>query len=515
MSPRFSIITPVYNTNTRHLEQCIASVVDQSFGDWELCLVDDRSTRRRVRQVLEYAAEIDDRVRVAYRSENGGIVAASNDGLAMAKGDFVVLLDHDDVLEPDALELVDRLLASDPEIDYVYTDETLMTEKGRVIERFHKPDWSPERFRHQMYVCHLSTIRRKLILDVGGFHEGFDGAQDYDLVLRVTERARKIGHVPKLLYHWRMAASSVANNASAKPYAYDAGKRAIEAHLERTGSSASVERLKDFPGNYHIVRHREEASRIDVFVPDSGATSNVWGVERHDHRETVSSLLQNPGLSVTLTSVRGLGAKALNDAMKLSDANVMVVASESLEPAVDGWASKLVLPLEEPGVGLVSGVTYTANSRLQHAGFYLHGSFVESALFRLGRDNRGQRAILETTFEVSAVDWQCLAIKRSVFEELGGFDETLEHPWVVIDFCLRAAEIGITTLVCSQAEFFEFSSNDDFARRRTRAPKLFRKKWQILFDNDPFRPKPPLRLSAEDQRPFWRPRRLRDLKNCG
>jgi len=517
MTPRFSVITPVYNTDRKHLEECITSVMAQTYTDWELCLVDDKSPKEKVREVLRSAASIDPRVRWVSRAENGGIVAASNDGLAMTQGEFVVLLDHDDVIEPDALALVDEVLCADTEIDYVYTDETLMTESGTIVERFHKPGWSPERFRHQMYVCHLSVIRRSLVLDVGGFHTGFDGSQDYDLMFRVTEKARKVGHVPKLLYHWRMAAASVANNASAKPYAYDAGKRAIEAHLERVGVDADVERLVEFPGNYRLTRRPRIAPTVDVFVPNSGAVDMVWGLQRKHHESTVSELLVSPGIEVSVHELPTSGAlvSQFNKSVASSDAELVVLASEALEPVAENWASELTQPFVDPRIGIVSGFTYSANSRLQHAGYYLHGSFLDRSHFRIGHQHRGQRAHLETGHEVSAVDWQCMAIRRSLFESLGGFDATLEHPWVTVDFCLRAAELGFRTVVTPRAGFFEFSNNDDFAWYRTRAPKACREKWQRWFDDDPYRPKPPLRQSVESQRPFWRPQRLRDFQNRG
>jgi len=516
MTPRFSVVTPVYNTNRRDLEECIASVLDQTFTDWELCLVDDMSPNRHVRRILARAAAADPRIRVMHRTKNGGIVAASNDGLAMAQGEFVALLDHDDVIEPDALQLVNDLLVSDAEIDYVYTDETLMTKKGMIVERFHKPGWSPERFRHQMYVCHLSVIRRELVLAVGGFRTGYDGSQDYDLMLRVTENARQVGHVPKLLYHWRMAATSVANNASAKPYAYDAGQRAIESHLERSGVDGSVHRLLKFPGNYRLSRRVSVGAGVDVFVPNTGAVSDVWGLARQHHAATVADLSRTPGRDVSLVAVPDLGNRAdvFNMMARDSAADVLVFTSEALEPTGEGWAEELMQPFSDPKVGVVSGFTYTANSRVEHAGYYLHGSFLDRSHYRIRRRNRGQRASLETIHEVSAVDWQCMAVRHSLFESLGGFDESLDHPWVTVDFCLRVGEAGYRTVVSPRAEFFEFSNNVDEAWYRTRAPKAFRQRWSAVFANDPYRPQPPLRQSAEAERPFWRPKSLRDFASA-
>jgi glycosyltransferase involved in cell wall biosynthesis len=513
--PRFTIITPVYNTKERDLEECISSVLAQTFIDWELCLIDDKSPHPRVRRLLDKAAAIDPRIRVSYRIENGGIVAASNDGLGMARGEFIALLDHDDALEPDALELVEAELRRDPEIDYVYTDETLMTEDGKVIERFHKPDWSPERFRHQMYVCHLSVIRRSLMESVGGFRPGFDGSQDYDLIFRVTENARRIGHVGKLLYHWRMAKESVANNASAKPYAYLAGQRAIESHLERSGIDATVEGLNNSPGNYRIRRPAVAVPSIDTLIPDTGSTSTVWGLERIHADSTARSLEDSADLPVNVLRVlvaEWSRAKALNEAVRESGAEIVILTSEGLEPREDGWISELVSHLGSDSVAMVSGTTYTANSLLEHAGFFLHGSFLDRSHYRVTSTNRGQRAVLETVREVSAVDAQCLAIKRDLFLELGGLDESFGAPWDVVDLCLRARERGLRVLVTPRAEFWEFmNGNDDFAWYRTRAPKAFRAKWASVFAHDPYRPTPPLRQSTETQRPFWKPQQLRDF----
>src|SRR5262245_60952584 len=224
--PRFSIVTPVYDPPPDILRDTLRSVHEQTFPDWELCLVDDCSTDPQIRAILDAAAAADPRVRVAHRAENGGIVAASNDALAMATGEFVALLDHDDEIAPEPLSLVAMAIAKVPDADYVYTDEDKIDEQGRRAHPFLKPDWSPDRFRTQMYTCHLSVLRRALVQEVGGFHQEFNGSQDWDLVLRVTERARQVVHVPAVLYHWRtLAASTAGSGTEAKPWAYAAGGR--------------------------------------------------------------------------------------------------------------------------------------------------------------------------------------------------------------------------------------------------------------------------------------------------
>jgi glycosyltransferase involved in cell wall biosynthesis len=230
MAPRFSVVTPVYDTPPEVLRAMLKSVRAQSFEDWELCLVDDRSPGPHVREILAEAERGDSRIRVRHRERNGGIVAASNDALEMAGGEFVALLDHDDELHPDALAHVHEALLLTPEADYVYTDEDKIDVAGRHSGPFFKPGWSPERMRTQMYTCHLSVLRRSLVEEVGGFDPEFEGSQDWDLVLKVTERARAVLHVPKILYYWRMLESSAAGGGeAAKPYAFEAGKRGSSA----------------------------------------------------------------------------------------------------------------------------------------------------------------------------------------------------------------------------------------------------------------------------------------------
>jgi hypothetical protein len=399
MAPRFSVVTPVYNTKARDLEECIASVLSQSFGDWELCLIDDMSPDRRVRRVLDRAAGLDPRVKVMYRETNGGIVAASNDGLGIATGEFVALLDHDDVLEPDALEQVAALLNSDLEIDYVYSDEALMTEKGNIVERFYKPDWSPERYRSQMYVCHLSVIRRQLLFDVGGFRSGYDGSQDFDLMFRVTERARKVAHLRSILYHWRMARTSVANNAEAKPYAYEAGTAAIESHLERTGVDASVERLSEFPGNYVVHRRLSGSPTVGVLLPSTGLVTDVWGLPRQHREETERSLRDHESaldlLFLDTDTTSDARATAVNAKVAEMQADFVFISGEAMAPTTTGWARELVSLAQDSGVGAVAGVSYDEGSLVHHGGYWFTPHFAERAYFSYPMRNRGQRAVLK------------------------------------------------------------------------------------------------------------------------
>ena len=249
--PRFSIVTPAFNTPAAALKSCISSVLKQQFQDWEWCIVDDASTEPHVYRMLSKAARRDKRIRISRRSQNGGIVAASQDAVDMALGEFVVLLDHDDLLHSEALSAVDQRLKADPTIDYLYTDEDKIDNNGNHYDVFKKPSFDPLRLAGQNYCCHLSVFRSTLLDQIGGFRAGFEGSQDYDLILRATEKARTVAHIPRVLYHWRAIPGSAATQLDAKPYALDAALRAVRAHLERTGSSSEVAQL---PSGYVAVK---------------------------------------------------------------------------------------------------------------------------------------------------------------------------------------------------------------------------------------------------------------------
>ena len=273
--PRFSILTPVYETPPAVLRKMLRSVLRQSWDDWELCLVDDASEQPAVCEILDAAAAADPRIRVSHRESNGGIVAASNDALEMARGEFACLLDHDDQLHPDALAQVAAAIDADPETDYVYTDEDKIDPAGKHTQPFFKPDWSPERMRTQMYTCHFSVMRRALVEDVGGFDPEFEGSQDWDLVLKVTERARAVAHVPRVLYHWRMLENSAAGSEEAKPWAFEAGARAVQAHCDRIGLPAKVELDPENSAVLHLEPRLAEQPLVSIIIPTAGQIRDV------------------------------------------------------------------------------------------------------------------------------------------------------------------------------------------------------------------------------------------------
>lgn len=288
--PQFSIVTPVFNPPRDAFESCVASVQAQVLGDWEWCLCNDASSESWVANRLLQLQNEDLRIKVVNREANGGIVAASNDAISIAGGEFLVLLDNDDVLHADALSLVAAALTRLPESDYLYSDEDKITEDGDHFEEFQKPTWSPERLLAQNYTSHLSVLRRSLVNDVGRFRNGFDGSQDYDLVLRVIERARHIEHIPHVLYHWRSLPTSTASSAAAKPYAFQAALKAVQEHLERNQVPAEV--TEAGPSMARIRRRFTRNPEVSIVVPIDGSTRRVYGVESAVATNAITSLTE-------------------------------------------------------------------------------------------------------------------------------------------------------------------------------------------------------------------------------
>ena len=419
--PRFSIVTPVYETPADVLRSMLRSVRRQRFRDWELCLVDDASSQPHVAAELEAAQRRDPRIKLKRRDANGGIVAASNDALEMAGGEFVVLLDHDDKLHPDALALVADALDGQPEADYAYTDEDKIDRNGLHSGPFCKPDWSPERMRTQMYTCHLSVLRRSLVEEVGGFDAEFEGSQDWDLVLKVTERARTVVHVPRVLYHWRTLETSTAGaGEEAKPWAFEAGGRAVQAHCERIGLQARVERDEQVPGVYHLQPALERQPPVSIVIPTNGQEREVRYeqvvlvehcvrsiVETLDlRRATRSSASPTPrptpgcwdgcGRSPASACASSTYERPFNFSAKInrgavhSEGELLLLLNDDMEVVTPDWLERMVMYAQHPGIGAVGGRLLWEDGRLQHAGVLFENGGLPGHLYRgFARDFKG------------------------------------------------------------------------------------------------------------------------------
>jgi glycosyltransferase involved in cell wall biosynthesis len=513
--PRFSIVTPVYNPPAKALKACIKSVRKQNFADWEWCIVNDCSTQPHVRRILNRLAARDSRVRVAHRTANGGIVAASQDGLDMATGEFVALLDHDDVIEKRALKRVNEELKSDDTIDYVYTDEDKVDSKGRHYDVFRKPDFDPVRLRGQNYCCHFSVFRNSLLDKIGGFREGFDGSQDFDLILRATEHARTVAHIPSILYHWRVVPGSAAGDVHAKPYAYDAGKKAVESHFARHKISITVEKLN--PGSY---RHRFDTTdqskvpHVSIVIPTRGDTSRVWGVATCMVENTVHNVLNKstyPSFDIVVVrdvnpdgsmvhpfsmpqskSVRCVDfsgpfniAAKWNAGVLATRGEIVVVLDDDTQIESPDWLEQLVGQYQFKNVGIVGPLLLMLDGRINSAGIS-----TSPRIRHIGHGDSSTKAghmgVISVARSAIGVSGACMSFRRSLFDTIGGFSEHYQYDNADLDFCLKASLEGFRSVCTPEARVYHFGAR---TRAETTSPgdeKRFVNRWGRFIGADPY-----------------------------
>lgn len=481
---RVSVLMPVYNTPEVTLRAAIRSALSQR-ASFELVVVDDASTSPAVGRVL---AEVErhPRVRVLRRESNGGIVKASDDALAAARGEFVALLDHDDLLALDCLEEVERVLDQYADVDYVYTDEDKISDSGEHFDVFAKPDWSPERLRCQMYTGHLSVIRTSLAREVGGFDERAEGSQDHDLVLRVTERARRVVHIPRVLYHWRAIRGSVAMDETVKPYAHDAGLAAVQRHVERVGIQGTA-CSTELAHTYRVVRHLDPSVLVSIVIPTRGTSALVWGERRCMVVELVRSILQlsthrnieivvvydRPTPQEVLDELTRLGGPQMrlvlfdepfnfsakcNVGLLAASAEHVVFLNDDMEVVSPDFLAQLVGPLSEDGVGATGARLLFADGTLQHGGHvYESGDLTHAGLGAPG-DDEGPFRAYRVSRECSGLTAACLATTRRVMDEVGGFCEGLPGNFNDVDLSYKIRAQGYRMLWIADATLYHFES---------------------------------------------------------
>lgn len=491
-APLFTIVTPVYNVPADVLQETVDSVLAQRFSDWEWILVDDKSPDNDVITALRAHEARDPRIRVIQRDVNGGIVAASNDAVAAASGEFLALLDHDDLLTSHALSSMADAIALNPDdIDYLYSDEDKVLTDGTLGHAFLKPDWSPERFRHQMYTSHLSVLRTSLVRSVGGFRAGYDGSQDWDLVLRVTEKARRIHHVPRVLYHWRMIEGSTSMDADAKPYALEAGARAVADQFERLGIAATIAHRPDL-GIYEVTRVPDLTTPTSIIIPTRGTAGIAWGSPRtyvvdavrsvREHTEhtdlefvvvyddpatpphVLDELRAIPDADVVLvpfTEPFNFSQKCNVGALRASG-EVLIFLNDDVHAESDEVIGQLIAPLSEPDVGMTGPKLLFENGRIQHAGVEYGatsrepGSIKHSFYRDLPSAVKGPDITMNR--ETSALTGACVAMRADVYRDAGGFTEQLPINFNDIDLCLKVRRNGFRLVWLCNTVLWHFES---------------------------------------------------------
>lgn len=458
--PTISLLMPVYNVDPRWLSAAIESVIDQIYPHWELCIADDASTKPETLATLKQY-EGRDKIKITYRSENGHICAASNSAADLASGDFVAMLDNDDTLASNALFEIVRLLNAHPEADLIYSDEDKIDAQGRHYDLHFKPDWSPVLLLGYNYINHLTCIRRSLFEAVGRFSVGFEGAQDYELLLRVTERTQNIFHIPKILYHWRSIPESTASSAGVKPIVDASAQKALESYLCRHNISATLYRpsfaeLHGLPINQ--LNWSDTGPTVNIILYGLGDSAQKAQCIRTIEKNTTYQRYQITTCQTLSTDSSSTLSARLNTAANASETELILFLNDQLKVTEPRWLSRLVGYLSLPGVGITGARLINSNATIHSAGTVI----VDSSFFPAfsGESSRllSYFFLAETARDCSAVDIACLLAKRQAFLKAGGFDEVIQEAEYAIDYGLRLMEQGLRTVFVAGAEL-QFSEN--------------------------------------------------------
>lgn len=516
-SPRISVVMPVYNTPEKWLRLAVESVLAQAYPHWELCIADDASPAPHVRPILEEFARRDPRIKVIHRERNGHISLASNSALALATGDFVALLDHDDELAPNALAEVALALARQPDADVLYSDEDKIDTEGRRFAPYFKPDFLPDLFRAQNYLTHLAVYRRTLLGKVGGFRAGFEGSQDWDLALRVFERTTpaRIVHVPRILYHWRAIPGSTALTLDQKNYHVDAARRALSEHLQRTEQQAE---LAPVPGDHWHIRYALPTTPplVSLLIPTRNGVRHLRrclesirakttyrayeilvvdnGSDDPATLDYLREIASQPGTRV-LPYPHPFNYSSINNfAAREARGEVLALLNDDLEVITPDWLEEMTAQALRPEIGCVGAMLYYPDDTIQHAGVLLGIGGVAGHAFKKlprGTDGSFNRARLVQNY--SAVTAACLVIRKSVFAQVGGLDEReLAVAFNDVDFCLKVRAAGYWNLWTPFAEFYHHESasrgpenTPEKQQRFRREIETMRSRWGALLDADP------------------------------
>ncbi len=519
--PLISVVLPTYAPNMALLARAIESVKAQTYSNWELCICDDASGSPELTQYLEELCSADERVKAVTREHNGHISAATNDALELATGNYVGFLDHDDELTPNALFEYAQAISAQPHLQLLYSDEDIVSETGRPLNGHFKPDWNGDLLQAINYVCHFLVVKRELLVQVGGLRVGFEGAQDFDLILRLTQNMERhhIHHIPRVLYHWRAAQGSTALDGDNKPYAANAGVSALADHLARTQTEAVAEHSEI--NTAYRVRYRlpEPVPRVSIIVP----THNNLRVLRNCLR-SVLEITDYPDYEVLVVDNRSDDADTLaylsdvathahvrvvrderpfnfsainNTAVASSDADIVVLLNNDTEVLHGDWLTELVCQASREGVGAVGAKLLYPNDRIQHAGVLLGLGSDEIARHAFkGRHRNEVGALARTRLvqEYCAVTGACLAVTRDKYLEVGGLDEeNLAVAFNDIDFCLKLREKGYQNIWTPYAQLYHYESytrgsdaDEDKIARYTVEADYMRKRWASELKSDPY-----------------------------
>jgi len=520
--PLISVLIPTYNTNEKFLRECLESVIHQIYQNWELCIADDASKEPQVRKILEeYQSCFPNKIKLTFCEENRHISATTNAALKTAEGEFIALLDHDDLLTEDALFEVVKLLNKKLEkpVDVIYSDEDKWDDiVGYFDEPFFKPDWSPENLKGQMYIGHLGIYRRSLVEEVGGFRLGLEGSQDWDLALRVTEKAQTICHISKVLYHWRKHSNSTAQHANQKNYAVTAGLKAVSDALERE-KKGGIAQLNEH-NNCILVRYpitnkplvsiiiptRDKAELLkpclvsllkqndypnfEIIIVDNGSSQPETFALFQEYQQ-----LLNEKFKVVRDGGGFNFSRLVNNGVKASEGEMILLLNNDTEViSPSNWLEEMIGYARHPEIACVGCKLLYDDRTIQHAGVVCGlGGIASHSHLNLPVSSPGYYARLTIVSNYSATTGACFMIKRDLWEKVEGFDETLAVAYNDVDFCLRLLSKGYRHVVLPEVLFYHHESKsrglDDTPekqRRFSQETNIMKQRWQHIIDHDPY-----------------------------
>ena len=514
-TPVFSIVVPAYRTPVLFLEQMIESVRSQTYPFWELCIANASPEDEQMAEVLQRYVQMDQRIHVKNLDKNLGIAENTNEAFSMASGTFVGLLDHDDLLAPQALyRMMERL--EEKEIDVFYTDEDkVTTDLAEHFQPHFKPDFNLDLLRSNNYITHFFVARTELVRNVGGFRREYDGAQDYDFIFRCVEQAGEICHIPEILYHWRTHKESTSDNPVSKMYAFEAGKRAIEGNLERCGVQAVVSHTKDL-GFYQVEYPVQGSPLVSVLIPNKDqkeslkkcldsvfekTTYSNYEIIIIENNSTESETfayyreLQKRSNVKVITWKEGFNYSAINNfGEKEASGDYLLFLNNDVEVINPRWMEEMLGNCQRPEVGITGAKLYYPDDTIQHAGTIIGiGGIAGHAFLNMPRSRTGYLHKASIQMNLSAVTAACMMMKRSVFEQIGGFEEKLTVAFNDVDLCLRTVQAGYLVVYNPKVELYHYESksrgsedNEEKVRRFQREIEFMRSRWiTILKEGDP------------------------------
>ncbi|MDJ0557040.1 MAG: glycosyltransferase, partial [Microcoleaceae cyanobacterium MO_207.B10] len=510
--PKISVVMPVYNPPVEFLRQSMASVLNQVYHKWEFCIADDCSTNPSIRETLAEIAQTDERIKLTFRSQNGNISAATNSAAELATGDFLLFLDNDDELTPDALAEVALYLSQNPKVDFLYSDDDKISTEGKRFDPQFKPEYSPELLLSYMYMGHLCVVRKEIFDRIGGLRIGFEGSQDYDFALRATEISRQVGHLPLVLYHWRTSPGSTAISGGEKPKSFLAGKTAVQQTLERRGVKGNIyqpdwalrEKLGIFQPTFPdkgdsvtiIIPTKNQVKLLKACLESLRKTTyhnyQIFVIDNDsDESETLAYLVSlKKSENISVISIPNSDGKfnfaAINNrAVEKAESEYILFLNNDTEIISPHWLSQMIGYAQFPNVGAVGAKLIYPDKRIQHAGVIhgLHHGLAGHAFKLLHSENRGYLSQASVSRNYSAVTAACMLTPRQLFLDLGGFDEeNFAVAYNDADYGYRLLEKGYRSVYCPDAELIHKEGTTRGYSDNPQEEANYRRKYSAMVD---------------------------------